>query len=145
MLRGEQTLNSSYQGDETTDNDVTLLFLKSCWSLFMYLFGCAGSLLLRRPFSNCDERSSSLVVVLGLLIAVASLVERGLSGVGASGAQNLGHMGLDAMQHVGSSPIRDQIRCLLHWQADSLPLNHQGIPHSLYLHCRGMAFFPSWL
>ena len=39
--------------------------------------------------------SCSLHVVLGLLIAVASLVERGLSGVGASGAQNLGHMGLD--------------------------------------------------
>ena len=68
MLRGEQTLNSSYEGDETTDNDATLLFLKSCWSLFMYLFGCAGSLLLGRPFSNCDERSSSLVVVLGLLL-----------------------------------------------------------------------------
>ena len=52
--------------------------------------------------------NSSLVVVLGLLIAVASLVEYGLSDVGASGAQNLGYMGLDALQHLGSFWIRDQ-------------------------------------
>ena len=45
-------------------------------------------------------------------------------------------MSLDAMQHVGSSLIRDRTLCLLHWQAESLPLSHQGIPHSLYLDCR---------
>ena len=28
----------------------------------------------------------------------------------------------------GSSLTRNQIHCLLHWQADSLPLSHQGSP-----------------
>ena len=36
-------------------------------------------------------------------------------------------MGLVAPWHVGSSWTRDHTR-LLHWQADSLPLSHQGSP-----------------
>ena len=44
-------------------------------------------------------------------------------------------MGLAALKHVRSSLIRDGTHVLLHWQADSLPLSHQGSPHcSLDLH-----------
>ena len=46
---------------------------------------CAGSLLLCGLFSCFGERGSPLVAVLGLLIAMASvIVGRGLSGVRAS-------------------------------------------------------------
>ena len=38
---------------------------------FIFIFGCAGSLLMHRVFSSCDER--------GLLIVVTSIVvEQGL-------------------------------------------------------------------
>ena len=40
-------------------------------------------------------------------------------------AQSLWHMGLVALQHVDYSKTRDQT-CLLHWQADSLALSHEG-------------------
>jgi len=41
-------------------------------------------------------------------------------------------MGLVALQRVGSSLISDGNQCLLHWQADSLPLSHQGNPEVCY-------------
>ena len=41
-------------------------------------------------------------------------------------AQELWCMDLTVLQHVGSSQIRVGIRDLRHWQADSLPLSHQG-------------------
>ena len=62
-------------------------FLVACLQMFMYsishilidflknfVFGCTGSLLLHRLFSNCGERDYSLVAVLALLVAVACLV-----------------------------------------------------------------------
>ena len=47
-------------------------------------------------------------------------------------AQSLWRMGLVVLRHVGSfwSEIDP---CLLHWQADSLPLSHQGSPSTLTL------------
>ena len=46
--------------------------------LFIFIFGCVGSLLLRTGFS-CGERGLLFVAVLRLLIKVASLVvEHGL-------------------------------------------------------------------
>ena len=46
--------------------------------LFIFIFGCAGSLLLCGLFSSCSEWGLLLVAAGGLLIAVASLVvERG--------------------------------------------------------------------
>ena len=78
---------------------------------------------------------NSLVAVHGFLIAVASLVENhGLLGTWAqclqlpgfrAQAQQLWYMGLVALWLKGSSRIRDWI---LLWQADSLPLSHQGSP-----------------
>ena len=62
-------------------------FLVACLQMFMYsishilidflknfVFGCTGSLLLHRLFSNCGERDYSLVAVFALLVAVACLV-----------------------------------------------------------------------
>ena len=37
------------------------------------------------------------------------------------------------MRHVGSSWTQGSNLCLLHWQADSLPLSHQGSPITRYL------------
>ena len=56
-----------------------LLFKKNFFYLFVcFLFGCTGSLLLRWFSLVVASRGSSLVVVPGLLITVASLVEHGL-------------------------------------------------------------------
>ena len=60
----------------------------------------------RGLLSSCDEGGSSLAVVHGLLIAVASLAaEHGLSGVGAS---VVGLTGLVAPRRVESSWTRDR-------------------------------------
>ena len=65
-----------------------------------------------------ESRGYSLVVVWGLLTVEASLVlEHRLNSCGAQAV---------SPQHMGSSQIRDQIH--VHWQADSLPLSHQGSP-----------------
>ena len=42
--------------------------------ILLFIFGCAGSSLLCRLFYSCGERGYPLAVVLGLLMAVASLV-----------------------------------------------------------------------
>ena len=61
------------------------------WPIYLFIFGYAVSLLLRRLFSSCNERGLLLAVVFGLLIAVASLVaEHGLQGARASVAVMLG-------------------------------------------------------
>ena len=42
--------------------------------IYLFIFGCVGSSLLRtRAFSSCGERGLLFIVVCGLLIAVASL------------------------------------------------------------------------
>ena len=63
----------------------------------------------------------SLAVVHGLLSGVASLVEHTLWSTGsAAGAHELScSVACEAFLDQGSNP------CLLHWQADSLPLSHQ--------------------
>ena len=47
-----------------------------CFFIYIYFFfGCAGSVLPHRLFSGCGEQGGhSLVVMCGLLIAMASLV-----------------------------------------------------------------------
>ena len=145
MLRREQTLNSSYQGDETPDNDVTLLFLKILLESFCYLFGCAGSWLLLKPFSNCDERE--LLSSCGSWASHCSGFSCGAWAFRCGGfrSSKFGVYGLRCSAAFGVILDQGSKQCLLHWQADSLPLSHQGSLHSLYLDCRGMAFFPSGL
>ena len=73
-----------------------------------------------------------------LLIAGASpVVEQGLQRapaltVAAHGLQDAGSVvvahGLSCCLACGIFPSQGLNPCLLHWQADSLPLNHQGSP-----------------
>ena len=87
------------------------------------VFGCAGSLWPRGLFSVCGEQNRLSSEAHGLPIDVAFLVaERGCAGFSSCGsgaqwlwflgsaeqAQELGHTGFVALQHVGSSRIRDQ-------------------------------------
>ena len=87
---------------------------------YLFIFGCAGSLLLLGLFSSCSERgllsravcrllilAASLAVEHGLSVARASVVTaHGLSG-GGSQAPQLWRTGLVASRYVGSSQIRD--------------------------------------
>ena len=94
----------------------TALFLIiNLFILFIYFWLRLGLQCCMRAFSSCGERGPLFLAVHVLLIAVASLVaERGLS------ACRLSSCGIFLDQ--GSNP------CLLHWQADSQPLHHQGSP-----------------
>ena len=57
----------------------------------LFIFDCAGSLLLCRLFSSCGDWGLLFVAVCGLLFSVASLdAENGLSGVWASAVVALG-------------------------------------------------------
>ena len=88
----------------------------------------------------------SQFVVQGLLIAVASLVvEQGLQGAGASEVEAHGLSGfhswaldytLNSLAHRLSCSVAGRIFLdqgwnpwVLHWQAESLTLNHQGSPY----------------
>ena len=47
--------------------------------IYLFIFGCVGSSLLRAGFLSCDEQGLLFVAVCRLLVAVASLVaEHGL-------------------------------------------------------------------
>ena len=52
--------------------------------IYIFVFGCAGSLLLSRLFSSRESGGYSLTVVCGFLIEMTSLVaEHGLSSCGS--------------------------------------------------------------
>ena len=62
-------------------NYLLLCFIYLKIILFIFIFGCAESLLLCGLFSSCSEWGLLLVTVSGLLIVVASLVvEHGFLG-----------------------------------------------------------------
>ena len=120
------------------------LFFKSCWSLFViYLavlgLGCSSSL------SLSDERE--LLSSCGSWASHCSGFSCGAWAFRCGGfrSSKFGAYGLRCSAAFGVILDRGSNQCLLHWQADSLPLSHQGRLHSLYLDCRGMAFFPSGL
>ena len=74
------------------------------------------------PLSSCDAQASHCS---GFSCCWASLSFSSW-GYWALGAQawSLGHTGLFDPQHV----VQGLKPCLLHWQANSLPLSHQGSP-----------------
>ena len=109
------------------------IFLKEVSS---FIFGRAGSWLLRGLFSSCTSRRCSPVwCTRGALAEVASLtVEHRLSGVRPSvaAAPGLQSSGSTVMAHGASCSAvckifknQGQNLCPLHWQADSLPLSHR--------------------
>ena len=75
------------------------------WSWGMWASHCGG-------FSFCGAQA---------------LGHAGCSSWGTWALHRLSRCGLVAPRHMGSSWIRDETR-LLHWQADSLSLSHQGSP-----------------
>ena len=85
------------------------------------------------------SRGSSLVSVRELLIAVASLVaQHRLQGAWASAAvtprlwstaSTVVMHGLSCSEACGNFMDQGSNQCLLHWQANSLPLSHKGIPN----------------
>ena len=111
-------------------------FLKINLFIYLFIFGCIGSSLLRVGFSSCGEQGLLFVAVRGLLIAVPSGWEEWALGARASVvvACGLGSCGSQALECKLSSVVRglssfpaacgifpDQGSnlCPLHWQADS--------------------------
>ena len=81
----------------------------------------------------------SVVVVQGFPIAVASLVEHRFLGMWASWLQSVGSVvvTLGLSYPMACEIFLEQVNlCLLHWQADSLPLSHQGSPFWIFLSYR---------
>ena len=95
-----------------------------CLCIHVFIFGCAGSALLCRLSLVAASRGYSLLVC-RLLIAVTSLVEDGLQGVQAR--QLWPHpTGVSCPVAFEIFLVHRSNLCLLHGQADSLPLSHQG-------------------
>ena len=109
---------------------------------FIFIFGCASSSLLHKLFSSCSD--------LGLLSSCGVQASRcsgfsccgtwalwlvDFSSCGACGLQRTGSVvvahGLSYFLAWGIFPYQGSNSHLLHWQADSLPLSHQGSPIAL--------------
>ena len=115
----------------------------------MYLFlAVLGLRCCARAFSSCGEWGLLFVAVRGLLIAV-SLVAVAEHRLQVHGLQQLWHVGsvvvvrghqgsgsvvvaygLSCSAACGIFPDQGSNLCLLHWQADSYPLHHQGRPYN---------------
>ena len=108
---------------------------------FLFIFGCAGSSLLCGLFSHCGEQG---------LPSSCGVWGSHCGGFSCCGAWSLGHTGsvvvvpgpksthsiimalrLSCSVTCGIIPDQGSNLCFLHWQADSLPLSHQGSPHIL--------------
>ena len=107
------TLDGYYEVQGTVAKHYTE-FLK-CW----FIFDCTGSSLLHRLFSSCSEGGYSLRR--HLLLQSTGCRARGLQQSQLPGsraqAQQLWYVGFVALQHMGSSCIRDRrhISCIGRW------------------------------
>ena len=70
--------------------------------MYVFIFGCAGSLLLLGLFSSCGKKGLLFLAVRRFLVEVTSLVKHGLRTTGSA------VVGLVAPGHMGSSWIRDR-------------------------------------
>ena len=120
-------------------------------SFYLFIFGYAGSSLLREGFS--------LVEVCGLLTVVASFVEHSSRACGLSSCGSVLLHELCCPVACGIFPDQGSNPYPLHWQGDSLPLSHQGCPLNIYfliyffLHgtslsphplCLSLSSIPTW-
>ena len=103
------------------------------------IFGYAGSCLLCWLFSSWHKLGLLSSCIHGLLTAAAGLVTHGLQAMG-SGAlaprlwstdSIIVGQGLSCSEACGIFPCQWWNQRLLHWQARSLPLSHQGSPDNL--------------
>ena len=110
-------------------------FLNNLINLF--IFDCAASSLLLRLLSSCGDWGPSVGVYPGRFLrwlllrsmALGHTAARGLSGcsswLSSTGSVVVVHR-LSCSPARGAPRIRHRTPCLLHWQADSLPLSHPG-------------------
>ena len=103
---------------------------------YTFIYFCAGSLLLVGFSLVAVTSCVSLVVVCGLLIEMASCCGAwtvGRMGFSSCSTWALEHRlkdcGLSCSAAYGIFPDQGSSPYLLHWQAGSLPLSHQGNPH----------------
>ena len=127
-----------------------VLTLQTAFLFFKFIFGCARSSLLHGHFFSCGDWELLFIAVHGLLLMVASLIaEHGLGGartsvVVAHGPNSCSYralehrlntcsaQGLSCSPAYGIFPDQGLNPGLLRWQADSLPLSHQGSPRLLF-------------
>ena len=95
---------------KTNTNTILNNFLMAFWEKGLYLFWAVLGLCCCTSFLQLRRVGCSPVAVSGLLTEVASLVEQGLRCSAAC------EIFLDQGLNL----------CLLHWQAESYPLDHQG-------------------
>ena len=104
------------------------LFFLKIFLLYVFLFGCAGSWLLRRLFSSCREWGLLIWRLLLLQSAgprVCGLLQFWLLGSRAH-AQQLHHMGLVDPWYVKCSRTRDRTCAPCIDRRNILPLSYQG-------------------
>ena len=92
-----------------------------------FIFGFAGSLLLSRLFFSCSQasRCSGFSCGAWALAHVGSVV---VAPRLWSTGSTVVVLGLSCSKACEIFPDQESSLCLLHWQADSLPLSHQGSP-----------------
>ena len=101
-------------------------FFEFLFYLFVYLWLCRVSGARRGLSLIAASKGCSLVAVCESLVAAAALVlEHGLQGAGASAVVA---QGLPCSMACGRFLDQGLNLCLLHWEADSLLLSHQGSP-----------------
>ena len=102
-------------------------------NIILFNFGCAGLCCCRGFALVAASGGSSLAAVHGLLVAVASLADV------VCGLSSCGSWALDSIVVAcrfsssvacGIFPDQGSNLCLPQWQADSLPLSHQGSPRT---------------
>ena len=101
----------------------------------LFIVACPESLLLCRFFSSCSEQEllSNCSVRASPFLLLQSTGSRCLGFSSCiTQAQYLQSTDLVAPQHVGFPQIRDRTCVSLCWQADSLPLSHQGSSKCLF-------------
>ena len=114
-------------------------------SVTLFIFDCTGSSLLHKLFSGCGEQGllfmRCTIFSLWWLLLVQSTGSRVYvlqnCGTWAQQLQLPGSIvveyGFSCSMACGIFPDHGSNFCLLHWQSDSLPLNHQGSPRRLLL------------
>ena len=97
---------------------LSFFFFFQMIDLFLAVLGLRCWAFSEWAFSDCSEQGLIFVVVHGLLIAVASVVEYRLWGMWASVV--VAHR-LSCPEAHGIFPDQESNPCSLHWQADSQP------------------------
>ena len=102
--------------------------------LFFFILAVLGLRCCARAFSSCGERGHSSSQCAGL--SLSQLLLLWSTGSRRTGSVVVAH-GPSCSVACGIFPDQGSNPCLLHWQADSQPLCHQGSPKIPILICSG--------